>query len=307
LRLWVVAEDYRDDIRLSDEILARLTEAYRKIRNTCRFMLGNLYDFDPAKDLVPLNELPEFERYLLFRLSKLIERCLRAYENYDFHLVSHGLHQFCAVDLSAIFIDVSRDTLYCEPAASFKRRAAQTVLYHALSAITRLMAPILSFTAEEIWRYLPGEKEAESVHLASFPEPLLPEVPQEFKEKWEKLFTLRAEITKALEIARKEAKLIGNSLEAEVVLSAEGDLRDFIAANKDLLTYLTIVSKLSLGEAREGDGIYYASEEIPGLKILVKKAPGQKCERCWKWSETVGVKEDLPTLCARCYEVVKGR
>ncbi len=307
LRLWVAAEDYRDDIRLSDEILSRLTEAYRKIRNTCRFMLGNLYDFDPAKDLVPLEELPEFERYLLFRLSRLVSKALKAYENYDFHHITHGIHQFCAVDLSAIFIDVSRDTLYCESPDSPARRAVQTVLYHALNAITRLMAPILSFTAEEIWRHLPGEKEAESVHLANFPKPLLPEVEPAFQKKWEKLFDLRAEITKALEIARKEAKIIGNSLEAAVIISTEDEeLGPFLEENRDLLTYLAIVSELEISEnvAAEEGSVFYESEELP-LKILVRRASGKKCARCWKWSPTVGTREDLPDLCERCYGVVK--
>ena len=309
LRLWVAAEDYRDDIRLSDEILARLTEAYRKIRNTCRFMLGNLYDFDPEKDLVPAEKLPEFERYILFRLSRLIRRSLKAYENYDFHLVSHGIHQFCAVDLSAIFIDVSRDTLYCEAPTSPKRRAVQTVLFHALTALTRLMAPILSFTAEEIWRHLPGPKESESVHLSSFPEEPLPEVPEEFQKKWERLFEIRSEITKALEIARKDEKLIRNSLEAQVLIEAEDEgLFRFLEENQGLLTDLAIVSQLRCqkGLGPEEEAVFYASEEMPGLKVLVRRAEGRKCERCWKWSETVGEREDLPSVCARCYEVLKG-
>ena len=309
LRLWVAAEDYRDDIRLSDEILARLTEAYRKIRNTCRFMLGNLYDFDPEKDLVPAEELPEFERYILFRLSRLIRRSLKAYENYDFHLVSHGIHQFCAVDLSAIFIDVSRDTLYCEAPTSPKRRAVQTVLFHALTALTRLMAPILSFTAEEIWRHLPGPKESESVHLSSFPEEPLPEVPEDFQKKWERLFEIRSEITKALEIARKDEKLIRNSLEAQVLIEAEDEgLFRFLEENQGLLTDLAIVSQLRCqkGLGPEEGAVFYASEEMPGLKVLVRRAEGRKCERCWKWSETVGERKDLPSVCARCYGVLKG-
>ncbi len=303
LRLWVSAEDYRDDIRLSDEILSRLTEAYRKIRNTCRFLLGNLYDFDPKRDLLPPEELPEFERYMLYRLSRFVKRALRAYENYDFHLVSQGLHQFCAVDLSAIFIDVSRDTLYCEAPDSPARRAVQTVLYHALEAIVRLMAPILSFTAEEVWAHLPGEHEEESVHLAAFPEPILPEVDEDFRKKWERLFEIRSEITKALEIARKEKKIIGNSLEAQVVLSAEGELGDFIREHAKTLEYLAIVSKLTCGEG--GEGVCYDSEEIPGLSIWVSRAPGKKCERCWKWSESVGRVPELPQVCERCARVLK--
>ena len=309
LRLWVAAEDYRDDIRLSDEILSRLTEAYRKIRNTCRFMLGNLYDFSPEEDLIPVEDLPEFERYLLFRLSQLISRCLKAYENYDFHLVTHGIHQFCAVDLSAIFIDVSRDTLYCERPESFARRAAQTVLYHALYSLTLLMAPILSFTAEEIWHYLPGEGKAESVHLMDFPKPPLPEVEEAFQQKWERLFELRSEITKALEIARQEAKIIGNSLEAALVLSTrDEELQSFLRENQGLLTYLAIVSDLKVeGQISPEEGeVFFKSEEIPGFEVLVRRAPGKKCERCWKWSPTVGTKEDYPEICERCYQVLKG-
>ncbi len=306
LRLWVSAEDYRDDIRLSDEILARLTEAYRKIRNTCRFLLGNLYDFDPQKDLVPLEELPEFERYILFRLSQLIRRSLKAYENYDFHLVSQGIHQFCAVDLSALFIDVSRDTLYCEPPQSPARRAVQTVLYYALDALTRLMAPILSFTAEEIWRYLPKKEKEESIHLEGFPKPLLRELPPAFLEKWERLLVVRSEINKALEVARKEKKIIGNALEAEVLLSPPSSWMDFVKEERSLLEYLTIVSKLEVtDEIPEEAGVIYEAEEIKDLKIMVRHAPGQKCQRCWKWSESVGAFEDLPEVCERCYRVLK--
>ncbi|AEH45247.1 isoleucyl-tRNA synthetase [Thermodesulfatator indicus DSM 15286] len=308
LRLWVAAEDYRDDIRLSDEILNRLTEAYRKIRNTCRFMLGNLFDFDPEKDLIPLEELPDFERYILFRLSKLISRCLKAYDDYEFHIVTHGIHQFCAVDLSAIFIDISRDTLYCESPGAPSRRAVQTVLYHALSAITRLMAPILSFTAEEIWRYIPGQNKEESVHLASFPEPFVTKLDDDFLKKWEKLMDIRSEITKALEIVRKERKIIGNSLEAEVILSAEQkELLNFLEENREMLAYLAIVSKLQVAAKLEPkeDEVFYQGEEMPELKVLVKRAPGEKCERCWKWSEEVGQNEKGLKVCPRCYKVLE--
>ncbi len=309
LRLWVSAEDYRGDIRLSDEILSRMVEAYRKIRNTCRFLLGSLFDFDPEKDQVPPEELPEFDRYFLYRISRLILRCQKAYEDFNFHLVFQALHQFCAGELSALYIDVSRDTLYCEAPDSAKRRAVQTVLYQALRSLTLLMAPILSFTAEEIWSYLPDKKDLESVHLATFPEPPLPEVEPAFLEKWERLLRVRGEITKALERARKEQKLIGNTLEAQVLLSSkEGDLAAFLKAHQGLLTYLAIVSDLkfvdSLPEPQEGE-VVFASEEVPELEILVRRAPGQKCERCWQWQESVGTQADLPQVCARCYEVIK--
>ncbi len=309
LRLWVSAEDYRGDIRLSDEILSRMVEAYRKIRNTCRFLLGSLFDFDPSKDLVAPGDLPEFDRYFLYRLSRLIIRSQKAYEDFNFHLVFQALHQFCAGELSALYIDVSRDTLYCEAPDSPKRRAVQTVLYHALRSLTLLMAPILSFTAEEIWSYLPDKKDLESVHLAVFPEPPLPEVEAEFLEKWEKLLRVRGEITKALERARKEQKLIGNTLEAQVLLSSkEAPLAEFLKAHQGLLTYLAIVSDLKFVESLpgpQGGEVVFNSEELPDLEVLVRRAPGQKCERCWQWHESVGAQADLPHVCARCYEVVK--
>ena len=308
LRLWVSAEDYRGDIRLSDEILSRMVEAYRKIRNTCRFLIGNLFDFDPEKDLVPPERLPEFERFVLYRLSSLITRCRKAYEGFNFHIVFQGLHQFCAGDLSALYIDVSRDTLYCEAPDSLVRRACQTVLYHALRSITLLMAPILSFTAEEIWSRIPGKREHKSVHLALFPEPILMEVPPDFLEKWERLLRVRGEITKALERARKEQKLIGNTLEAQVLIKAEEEtLAAFIKEEEKTLEYLAIVSDLSyvenLPEAK-GEEAIFVSEEIPGLSILVRRAPGQKCERCWQWKESVGTHPDLPQVCDRCYQVL---
>ncbi len=308
LRLWVAAEDYRDDIKIGKEILDRLVEAYRKIRNTARFILGNLYDFDPRKHALAPEEMPEFDRLMLYRLSGLISRVRQAYEGYNFHLVYHRIHQFCVVDLSATYIDIMRDTLYCEAPDSRARRAAQTVLYQSLLAITKLMAPVLSFTAEEIWGYLPGDDREPSVHLTTFPEPPLASLPEDFLQKWERLFELRSEITRALERARKEAKIIRNALEAELVFSAEGDLAPFVRENLDTLRHLAIVSSVKwqedgVLEASQGE-LLYRSEEVPGLSILVRHAPGRKCERCWTWSEDVGTFADQPTLCRRCYEVV---
>ncbi len=308
LRLWVAAEDYRGDIRLSDEILARMVEAYRKIRNTCRFLIGNLFDFDPERHLIPVDELPEFERFLLYRLSNIILRSLKAYRDYNFHIAFRDIHQFCAVDLSALYIDVSRDTLYCEAPDSFKRRACQTVLYHALRSLTLLMAPILSFTAEEIWQRIPGKQEKESVHLALFPDPILSEVPAEFLKKWERLLEIRGEITKALERARKDQRLIGNTLEAQVLIRSEDQaLADFLKSEEKTLEYLAIVSDLTyvdfFPEVR-GEETTFISDEIPGLFILVRKAFGKKCERCWQWKESVGTHPDIPQVCERCYHVL---
>ncbi len=309
LRLWVSAEDYRGDIRLSNEILSRMVEAYRKIRNTCRFLIGNIFDFDPQRDALAVEELPELERFLLYRLSKVIQRCKKAYEDFNFHLVFQALHQFCAGDLSALYIDVRRDTLYCEVPDSSQRRAVQTVLYQALRSITLLMAPILSFTAEEIWAYLPEKQGLESVHLACFPEPMLLEVEEAWVKKWDKLLQIRGEITKALERARKDQKLIGNTLEASILISSKDDqLATFIKEEQDTLLYLAIVSDLQyvdeLPEVQSGE-VVFVSEQWPGLTILVQKARGQKCARCWQWHDSVGTDPALPDLCRRCAEVVK--
>ena len=170
LRLWVSASDYRDDIRISDNILNQLSDAYRRIRNTCRFMLGNLHDFDPEKDAAPFDAMSRMDRYILHRLQKLVDKTQKAYATYDFHIVHHALYNFCTVDLSAFYLDVLKDRLYTSPAASLERRSAQTVMYAVLDALVRLMAPILPFTAEEIWRHMPAvsEKEA-SIHLALYP------------------------------------------------------------------------------------------------------------------------------------------
>ena len=213
LRLWVAAEDYRDDIRISEEILTRLSEAYRRIRNTCRFLLGNLYDFDPEKDAVSDSQLLEIDRWILLRLQKLIARLREAYTAYEFHVVFHSLHNFCAVDLSSLYLDILKDRLYTAPASSIERRAAQTALHKILDAMVRLMATILSFTAEEVWEHLPGAgKRAASVHLTLFPEVEPRYLDENLEAKWDRLLEIRGEVSKALEIARKE-KLIGNSLE----------------------------------------------------------------------------------------------
>ncbi|MCX5919689.1 MAG: isoleucine--tRNA ligase, partial [Deltaproteobacteria bacterium] len=212
LRLWVAAEDYRDDIRISEEILTRLSEAYRRIRNTCRFLLANLYDFNPEKDAVSDSQLIEIDRWILLRLQKLIARLREAYTAYEFHIVFHSLHNFCAVDLSSLYLDILKDRLYTAPASSVERRAAQTALHKILDAMVRLMATILSFTAEEVWEHLPGAgKRAASVHLTLFPEVEPRYLDENLETNWNRLLEIRGEVSKALEIARKE-KLIGNSL-----------------------------------------------------------------------------------------------
>ncbi|MBX6424010.1 isoleucine--tRNA ligase [Thermosulfurimonas sp. F29] len=307
LRLWVASEDYREDIRLSEEILRHLVEAYRKIRNTGRYLLGVLHDFDPERHLVSWEELPELERYLLLRLGELIRRVRRAYEDYEFHLVVHELHRFCVVELSSLFIDINRDRLYCDHPEDPRRRATQTVLYHALSALVRLMAPVLSFTAEDLYQHFPFRREAESVHLLSFPEVSWPEPDRGFRERWRRLLTLRGEVTRALEVARKETELIGSSLEAQVLVRPPEGERELFS-DPDWWAYFVIVSSFEVREELPAAGpreVLLEGEEVPDFRVLVRRAPGRKCERCWQWRPEVGEDREFPGLCARCTRVVR--
>jgi isoleucyl-tRNA synthetase len=306
LRLWVAAEDYTEDIRLSGEILERLADAYRRLRNTCRFLLGNLGDFDPVRHRQPYERLDEVDRFILDRLARLIDRVGRAYEEYQFHTVFHAVHNFCAVDLSALYLDIIKDRLYTSAPDDPRRRAAQTASYDILSALLRLLAPILSFTAEEAWRHVPGGK-AESIHLERFPEVPLTWVDDTLEQEWKRLLEVRREIAKALEAARARG-LIGSGLEAAVTVArAPEDLPELLARKRELLPTLLIVSQVSLAPGSEPAGVQYESQEIPGLVIGVDHARGAKCARCWMWSEAVGVDAEHPTLCERCVAVLRRR
>ncbi|MDD5224362.1 MAG: isoleucine--tRNA ligase [bacterium] len=303
IRLWVASEDYRDDIRISPEILERLAESYRKIRNTFRFLLSNLYDFNPEKDSVPYPDLEEIDRFLLHRLSDLEKRSREAYRDFNYYPVLHALHNFCVVDLSSFYLDILKDRLYTFKSDSRERRAAQTILYLVLDHLLRLAAPILSFTAEEAWLMLPPAAGREpSVHLALFAEPKPEWEKPELAETWEKLIAVRGEVLKALEKERKE-KRIGNSLEALVTLQPPAELKDTLARYQPLLRYLFITSAAEIGEVAPGEG--FESPDLKGLRVRVQKAPGQKCERCWNVSEKVGSDTAHPTLCERCVPAVK--
>src|SRR5213594_925976 len=300
LRLWVTSEDYTQDIRVSLEILDRLADAYRRIRNTFRFLLGNLSDFDPARDRQSSARLDEIDRWILDRLGRLVGRVTRAYETYEFHTVFHAVHNFCAVDLSAQYLDIIKDRLYTSAADDPRRRAAQTTCYDIFSALARLMAPILTFTAEEAWRHVPGVK-AESVHLERFPEAPREWLDDTLSREWGRLLEVRREVTKALETARAQG-LIGSGLEARLrVAAAPEDLPELLRAKRALLPTLFIVSQVELGGARTSAAVQYESQEIPGLVIGVDKARGRKCQRCWTWSERVG---EHRGLCERCVPVV---
>ena len=299
LRLWVAAEDYTDDIRFSDEILKRLVEAYRRIRNTGRFILGNLYDFDATKDMISYKSLEEIDRWALHRLQEIIRRVREAYDNYQFHAVYYTLYNFCTVDLSALYLDVLKDRLYTSQARSRERLSAQSAMYIIFDAMVRLLAPILTFTAEEMWEaFPPAQGRAVSVHLTQFPEVESLYLNQELAERWKTMIALRAEISKAIEIARKN-KMIGHSLDAAVAVAAPERLRSLLMAHREDMRALLIVSQINFVD-RVTLKDPYQSDDIEGLVIGVTRASGQKCGRCWIYSESVGSASDHPEICERC-------
>jgi isoleucyl-tRNA synthetase len=300
LRLWVAAQDYRDDIRISQEILTRLSEAYRRIRNTCKYILGNLSDFDPAKDSVDPAEMQEIDRWALHQLEMLKEKVLTCYGEYEFHVLYHAVNGFCTVEMSSFYLDILKDRVYTSRKDSLQRRSAQTVMYRILDTLLRLIAPVLSFTADEAWQYLPGDHES-SVHLASFPE-LQPELKDDtLVERWDRIMKVRSEVSKALEQARV-AKTIGHSLDARVVISAEADLQAFLEEYAAELASIFIVSKVDLSGQISGE--FYSAESISGLKIFVDAAPGDKCERCWCYSEELGTNTEHAAICPKCTAAV---
>jgi isoleucyl-tRNA synthetase len=300
LRLWVAGEDYRDNIRLSQEIMQRLTEAYRRIRNTCRYLLGNLSDFDPQTDRVPYEEMEELDRLALHRLQNLNERVLDFYKNFDFHLIYHSLHNFCVLDLSSFYLDVIKDRLYTSPKKSVVRRSAQTAMNETLEVLVRLMAPILSFTAEEIWQYMKGNNRPVSVHADLFVPVNDSYKDPELAGRWEEILTVRKEVTKTLEIARKE-KIVGHSLDAFVTLGLSAGLMEKLIPYRDQLRAIFIVSSVELA-AIESVEDTIESETVPGLKVKVVPSPHAKCERCWVHDPTVGDDSNHPGICKRCHQ-----
>ena len=302
IRLWVAGEDYRDNIRLSEEILQRLTEAYRRIRNTCRFLLGNLKGFDPAGDRVPYEKMEELDKWALHRLYELNERVLKAYEDFEFHLVYHPLHNFCALDLSALYLDILKDRLYVSPEKSMGRRSAQTALHEILEVLVRLIAPVLSFTADEVWEYMGSERPTPSVHADLF-RPLKEQYRNpELAERWTHILKVRKEVTKALEIARK-AKQVGHSLQSSVTLGLSSELMEKLSPYRDQIRSIFISSSVRMVPFDElKDGL--ESEEVKGLKVKVAPSEDPKCERCWVHDSTVGHNSLHPTICNRCFDAL---
>jgi len=289
LRLWVSMSDYQEETRVSKEILARVAEAYRKIRNTLRYLVSNVYDFDPARDRVELARLEDVDRYILSRYAAVSEKIVSAYEEYDYSTIFQTINAFVTVDLSAFYVDVSKDRLYTFAPDSQARRSAQTAMYTIADGLARLLAPILSFSTDELWRYLPGTRE-DSVHLARFPEPaelgLMRDV--QLEARWERLVAVRDRVVAEIEPLRKD-KQIGSSLQARVVLSGNGDEMDLLKAHAQNLAMLFIVSEVELRPT-----------STSGLASVIEKATGVKCERCWRYVPGVSTGEGQSGICERC-------
>ena len=307
LRLWVAGENYREDIRISPQILDRMAEAYRRIRNTCRFLLGNLRDyesFDPAQDAVPLPERMEIDRLIISRLDKLVERVRQAYADYEFHAVYHALNNFCAVDLSSFYLDVLKDRLYISMPDDVDRISGVSTMHEILDALLRMMAPILPFTAEEAYQLTP-KLHGESIHLASLPDADPARRDEALEERWEPLMRARGEVLKALELVRQnQEKGKGSSLNFSVRLFAEEKMREKLTALEPEMGDVFIVSGAALagaGESPSGDA--YRSEEVEGLAVEVSEARGAKCAMSWKISEDVGSDPRFPDLSARCARI----
>ena len=302
LRLWVSSADFTSDVHLSEGILKQLTEIYRKIRNTCRFLIGNCSDFNPAVHEADYDKLEELDRWALQRLYRLVEKTAQAYDRFEFHQVFHAVHNFAVVDMSNFYLDIVKDRLYVLEKDSPSRRAAQTVLWKVLHTITLLIAPILSFTAEEIWSYLPSPKE-ESVFLASWPE--LPSYfeDKELEKSWEVLLKLKEEVNRVLEAARRE-KIIGNSLQADVELYPSEELYEKLQKHSSLLESILIVSSCRLQQPDVP--VESGSEKAQEMElcIRVKKAAGEKCQRCWMYSTTVSEDKPYPGTCSRCSDIL---
>ncbi|KPK25398.1 MAG: isoleucine--tRNA ligase, partial [Nitrospira bacterium SG8_3] len=308
LRLWVASQDYQEDLRISKDILKQLVEAYRKIRNTCRFLLSNLFDFQAEVHAVSHAELAELDQWALWRLGQLIRNVRKGYEQFQFRQVVHEIDYFCSTDMSATYLDILKDRLYTFPANSALRRGSQTVLLEIVTALAKLMAPVLSFTSEEMWQVLPEStvqvSKPMSVHVAEFPEAPTVFQDPDLHTTWNYLFQVRNKVQFALEKTRRE-KVIGSSLEAKVVLHATEPNCSLLKRYVADLPALFIVSCVTVEAASSISmtGAWFADATL-GLEIEVVKAEGNKCDRCWNIRQDVGSQAQHPTLCGRCVEAL---
>lgn len=293
LRLWTTYEDYRDDIKISKDIISRLVETYRRVRNTLRFLHANICDdFDPSQHTIPYEQLSHLDKWLLSRLHRLIEKVSEAYNNFTFHTIYHAIQNFCTVDLSALYLDIVKDRIYVEHRDAVKRRASQTVIFETLVSLVKLTAPILSSTAEEMWSYLKGFVKEESVFLATFPSPNPKMIRSEVEEEWEKIWRIRETANKKIE-EKRVGKVIGHSLDTKLIIRANES--DFALLNKlgDELKDVFIVSQIDL------------QQEGLETEIIVSRAEGDKCERCWQYTTALAAEEtEFPRTCKRCADTL---
>lgn len=304
MRLWISSVDYQGDVRLSDKIVKSMSDVYRKIRNTFRYLLGNLSDFDPKTDSVAYADMEELDRWALLRMEQVKETVLKAYDDYEFHVMYHAVHNFCTVDLSAIYLDILKDRLYTEKADSKLRRSAQTAMYEILTTLVRLVAPVLCFTSEEVWQALPNKEEREwSVHMSDMPKVNEAYLDKALDEKWKKRLAVRSVAMKALEEAR-QAKVIGHPLDAEVTVYADGEAYDIVKAMEKELADFLLVSQTHIVEGTAAAPESAASNEEGTVKASVAVCTLAKCERCWKRSADVDADPKHPGVCARCAHVL---
>jgi isoleucyl-tRNA synthetase len=293
IRLWVATTEFTEELRVSKEILTRVIDVYRKLRNTCRILVANLYDFDPSSDMVPFDQLGAVDRYALARYAQAAERMLCAYDAYDFSAAVQTLNALSTVHLSAFYVDVTKDRMYTLGPRSLERRSTQTVMYLMCDGLARLLAPILPVTADEIWRHMPGRR-LPSVHLEDFPD-VAPLLNPALVAEWERLMVVRDRVNAALEEQRKE-KVIGTSLGARVTLTASGAIARLLDAHRDELPMLFIVSDVAL--------LVRGPDDADDLRIEVEKAPGVRCERCWRYVARVRSEPDWAGICDRCVEAL---
>lgn len=302
IRLWAASSDYKADIRISKEILKQLSEVYRKIRNTIRYILGNTNDFNYETDKVEFKDMLELDRWALMHMQLLKKEVSAAYESYDFHVLYHAIHNFCSVEMSSYYLDILKDRLYAYKADSFERRSAQTAMYEIMLDLVVMIAPVLSFTMEEVWQFMKKTASMpESVFMMPWPECKEEYIDEALESKWDNFIEIRSEITRVLEGARR-AKTIGHSLDAKVELHATGEALAILRSVEGDLATLLIVSQAKLVEGLAG-GVEATGRE--DLKVTVQAAEGEKCERCWIYSDTVGKDAEHPTVCARCAAALK--
>ena len=304
VRLWVASSDYRVDVRVSDPIFRQLSDAYRKVRNTVRILIADLSDFNPDTDAVAFDRLPEIDRWMISRMNELTKEVLESYNDYEFHAIYHAINNFCTTDLSKLYIDITKDRVYTEKKDGEARRAAQTAMYFVLSGLIRLLAPILAFTAEEMWQAIPHKAtdRTESVYLNPMPTYDEALTYPAVREKWDRLFEMRDDVMKALELARTE-KMVGKSLDAKITLyTTDSEMTALLAEFGDELKTVFIVSGV---EVRNGEAPAEAhTEGASGVGVLVSPADGCKCDRCWSYSVKGLHTEDGGFLCERCRNIL---